>query len=236
MEESEFDKFAEEYQAVHAANIAISGESPDYFSEYKIKDLKALAIRHLARREDDVIAPAILDFGAGIGNSVPFIRKYLPSARLTCLDVSSKSLAIGETRYRDYARFVQFDGSRMPFSDHSFNVVIAACVFHHIGHDRHLGLLKEFRRVLAPDGFAFIYEHNPYNPVAAHAVNTCPFDENARLITARAMRERMRSAGFGDVEVRYRVFFPHSIRALRFLEQKLTWLPLGAQYYALGFK
>ena len=236
MEEGEFDKFAEEYWALHAANIAISGESPEYFSEYKIKDLKDLAIRYLARRDKDVVAPAILDFGAGIGNSVPFIRKHLPSAQLTCLDVSSKSLAIGQARYRDYARFVQFDGGRIPFADHSFTVVLAACVFHHIGHDEHLNLLREFRRVLAPGGFAFIYEHNPYNPVAAHVVKTCPFDENARLISARAMRGLMRSAGFSSVKVRYRVFFPHSLRALRSLEQKISWLPLGAQYYALAFR
>jgi ubiquinone/menaquinone biosynthesis C-methylase UbiE len=236
MEEREFDKFAEEYWALHDSNVAISGESPEYFSEYKIKDLKALAIRHLARCDDDVVAPAILDFGAGVGNSVPFIRKYLPSAQLTCLDVSSKSLAVGKARYRDYARFVQFDGRRIPFADHSFTVVFAACVFHHIGHDEHLSLLREFRRVLEPDGFAFIYEHNPYNPVAAHVVKTCPFDANARLITARAMRGRMRSAGFSSVKVRYRVFFPHPLRALRSLEQKITWLPLGAQYYALAFR
>ena len=236
MQEGEFDKFAEEYLALHAANIAISGENPEYFSEYKIKDLKDLAIRYLARRDDDVVAPAILDFGAGIGNSVPFIRNYLPSAQLTCIDVSPKSLAIGEARYSDFAQFVQFDGGRLPFSDHIFNVVLAACVLHHIDHNEHLRLLREFHRVLAPGGFAFIYEHNPYNPVAAHVVKTCPFDENARLITARAMRRRLRSAGFSSVKVRYRVFFPHSLRALRFLEQGMNWLPLGAQYFALAFR
>ncbi len=41
MEQSEFDKFADEYRSLHAANIAVSGEGPDYFAEYKIKDLAA---------------------------------------------------------------------------------------------------------------------------------------------------------------------------------------------------
>jgi hypothetical protein len=43
--------------------------------------------------------PAVLDFGAGIGNSVPFVRKYLPDAQITCLDVSTKSLEIGQSRF-----------------------------------------------------------------------------------------------------------------------------------------
>jgi hypothetical protein len=31
--------------------------------------------------------------------------------------------------------------------------------------------------------------------------------------------------------MRYRVFFPHALAALRPLERLLAWLPLGAQYY-----
>ena len=41
MDKAEFDKFADEYRSLHAANIAISGEGPNYFAEYKIKDLAA---------------------------------------------------------------------------------------------------------------------------------------------------------------------------------------------------
>jgi hypothetical protein len=36
--------------------------------------------------------------------------------------------------------------------------------------------------------------------------------------------------------VRYRVFFPRFLRALRNLERWMTWLPLGAQYYVLAVK
>ena len=37
---AEFDKFAEEYLADHAANIAVSGESPDYFARYKVDEVR----------------------------------------------------------------------------------------------------------------------------------------------------------------------------------------------------
>ena len=39
MDEVEFDKFADEYRAMHAANIRITGEDPEYFAEYKVVDI-----------------------------------------------------------------------------------------------------------------------------------------------------------------------------------------------------
>ena len=32
---AEFDLLADEYRNVHTANVAITGEAPEYFSEYK---------------------------------------------------------------------------------------------------------------------------------------------------------------------------------------------------------
>ena len=51
MDEAEFDKFADEYRALHAANIRLSGEDPEYFAEYKIIDIAAeLARANVAPR------------------------------------------------------------------------------------------------------------------------------------------------------------------------------------------
>lgn len=233
MDKAEFDKFADEYRSLHAANIAISGEMPDYFAEYKIKDLVQEYLTFGAKASD---RPTVLDFGAGIGTSVPFVRKYLPGARLTCLDVSTKSIEIGKCRFQGEARFVPFDGTNVPFPDGSFDIVFAACVFHHIDHDEHAALLVELRRVLTPGGMIFVFEHNPYNPLTLKIVRNCPFDENARLISAPDMCRRISAAGFSETRIRYRIFFPRGLRALRFLEKKMTWLPLGAQYYALAIK
>jgi SAM-dependent methyltransferase len=233
MERSEFDKFADEYHSLHEANIAISGEGPEYFAEYKIKDI---ATEYFARVGPGHRAPAVLDFGAGIGNSVPFVQRHLPGARLTCLDVSAKSLALGRERFAGQAEFTAFDGIRIPCADASYDLAYAACVFHHIDHDEHVRLLKEFHRALTADGVAFVFEHNPLNPLTVRVVNTCPFDENARLIGARAMRSRLLAAGFSDARVKYRIFFPNALRALRPAEKWLTWLPLGAQYYVMATK
>ena len=231
MDEAEFDKFADEYRALHAENIRISGENPEYFAEYKIADIAA----ELAR--EGVAAPrTALDFGAGVGYSVPFFKRHLPSARVTCLDVSRKSLDVGTARHGGSAEFRHFDGARIPCLDNTFAVALASCVFHHIEHAEHVALLAEIRRVLEPGGRLFVFEHNPLNPLTRYAVNTCAFDEHARLMPAWTMRRRMRAAGFHDVRARYRIFFPHALRGLRPLEQSLTWLPLGAQYYVVGVK
>jgi len=230
MDEVEFDKFADEYRDLHAANIKLSGEDPEYFAEYKIADIAAELERAHA------VARAALDFGAGVGYSVPFFARHLPAARVTCLDVSRKSLDLGAARHGAAAEFRHFDGRRIPYADSTFDVALASCVFHHIPHDEHVALLGEIRRVLAPGGRLFVFEHNPLNPLTRYAVNTCVFDEHAKLVLAPTMRGRVRAAGFAAADVRYRIFFPHGLRRLRPLEAKLTWLPLGAQYYVVARK
>jgi ubiquinone/menaquinone biosynthesis C-methylase UbiE len=231
MDEAEFDTFADEYRSLHASNIAISGQSPEFFAEYKIKDVAA----EYANRHPYPTAIRMLDFGAGVGVSVPFIRRHLPQAQLTCLDVSAKSLDVGRSRFAGEAEFVRFDGDRIPMPDSSFDIVFAACVFHHIAHDEHVALLREFSRVLVTGGMACVFEHNPFNPLTVHAVDTCPFDENARLIRAKVMRRRFAEAGFTG-RTRYRIFFPRLLNFLRPLERFMTWLPLGAQYYIVASK
>ena len=226
MDEAEFDKFAAEYPDLHAANIRLSGEAPDYFADYKIRDIAAELTR--ANRTTDA---RVLDFGAGVGYSVPFFRRHLPGARITCLDVSRESLAIGAAKHAAQAEFRHFDGATIPYEPASFAVTLASCVFHHIPHAEHVALMREIRRVLEPGGMLFVFEHNPLNPLTRHAVNTCEFDRNAVLIRAPAMRARLLEAGFGSAHIRYRIFFPAILRHLRGLERYLTWLPLGAQYY-----
>lgn len=233
MKEKEFDKFAHEYRDLHAQNVRYSGESPDYFAEYKIKDIFQVITRTFTLEKQE---PKILDFGGGIGTSVPYFRKYFPGSDLTCLDVSQKSLELAKERFPDMATFTHFDGITIPFADNSFDIVLAACVFHHIDHDKHLRLLYEVKRVLKTGGTIFIFEHNPLNPLTVHAVNTCPFDENAHLISGRMMKRNFHKLELNCIKIRYRLFFPKFLASLRWLERYLAWLPLGAQYYVLGEK
>jgi hypothetical protein len=91
---------------------------------------------------------------------------------------------------------------------------MAACVFHLIPAEQHEGLFAEIRHVFALGGSLFIFEHNPWNPLTVRAVNTCPFDENAILISSPTLRRRVIAGGFSPdrVNVSFRIFFPHASR------------------------
>jgi SAM-dependent methyltransferase len=230
MDQAEFDQFAEEYYALHDRSIRASGEAPEYFAQYKVKDVRS---RWRADCPDHG-APTIVDFGAGVANSLPYFRVAFPESRIICLDVSSRSLEIAAQRFPGQAEFARLGGRGLPLPSASVDIVFAACVFHHIDHAEHVPILREFQRVLRPGGMAFVFEHNPLNPLTRHAVNTCPFDANARLITGRGMKQRFRAAGFVSPAIRYRIFFPGMLRRLRPAERWLHWCPLGAQYYVLG--
>ncbi len=227
MDEREFDRFADEYRSLHASNVSASGESPEYFSDYKMRDFRRLVERAGRSR----LTGSFLDFGAGTGNSIPFFKKHLPEARLTCVDVSTRSLAIAAERFPEMAAFQCFDGAKLPFADAAFDGAFANCVFHHISESLHVSALRELHRVLAPGAVMMVYEHNPLNPLTRRAVDQCPFDENAVLIRASALRDRFRAAGFSFPRSAYRVFFPRALSFLRATENLLRAVPMGAQYF-----
>jgi len=220
---AEFDLLADEYHDQHAANVAITGEGPEYFAEYKIADLAAFV------QANGVSTEHILDFGSGIGNSLPYFRKYFGKSDLHCADVSSRSIEIAQSRFPGEEHYVLIEES-IPLPSGSQDIVFSACVFHHIPYEEHQHWLAELRRVTRPGGLLAIYEHNPLNPLTVRAVNTCPLDVNARLIRGGAMRQRALVSGWMDARVDYRVFFPSMLKSLRPMERHLGWLGLGAQY------
>jgi len=143
--------------------------------------------------------------------------------------VSQRSLDLAAAR-TGMADGLLITGERIPAGDDAFDMMFSACVFHHIPHEAHVHWLRELRRVTRPGGLLAIFEHNPFNPLTVRAVNTCPFDANARLIRAKHFIARLRDAGWEASAVRYHLFFPRALSALRRLEPHLSGLPLGAQY------
>ncbi|HKU55000.1 MAG TPA: class I SAM-dependent methyltransferase [Rhizomicrobium sp.] len=230
MDAAEFDKFADEYRAAHAKNLHCTGEDPEYFSRYKIEIIRKRWTRE-SRREPKTI----LDFGAGVGNSIPFLSESFPAAELTALDVSRRSLEIAQRRNPGVAKFVLHSGeSHFGLTPGAFDLIFTSCVFHHIPANEHTGLFAQLRSLLAPDGVMVTFEHNPNNPVTRYIVATCPFDENAILISARKLVERQRRAGFSRIDISYTGFFPGSLRRFRPLERYMTSIPIGAQYYSFA--
>lgn len=192
--QAEFDLVADEYHIQHKKNLAIIGEFPEYFAEYKIKDLANYI------RGKSVPASNIFDFGCGIGNSIEHFRKYFPESQLCCGDVSTRSMEIARSRFSARETYVHIEDS-VPLPSESQDVVFTACVFHHIPHEEHHRWLLELKRILRPGGVLAIYEHNPLNPLTVRAVRTCPFDVNAKLIRSGLMKRRALDAGWREPSV-----------------------------------
>lgn len=223
---SKFDHFTESYDSLHAQSTKLSGEDTSFFAEYKVAVLK----RSLPREPEH-----IFDFGCGIGNSVPYWQKYFPKSKLTCADVSVKSLETIQKEFPNSGIHTQqILGNALSAKEQSYDLLYSACVFHHIDEREHVQWLGELRRVATANARLAVFEHNPYNPLTRKAVKDCPFDDDAVLISGPEFRRRVQAAGWRNVRLNYVLFFPKFLSAFRFLEKYLIWLPLGAQYVVYG--
>jgi SAM-dependent methyltransferase len=226
---TEFDKYASEYERMHAENVKASGYSPTFFDEYKIKEVH----RRMKVYGQDKAPLHILNFGCGIGKSEPILRKYFPAASIVGADVSEESLSIARknnARLENIRWEVLSEHGPIPFGD-TFDLIFIANVFHHIPHSEHLRILQDLRAHLRPGGRLFLFEHNPLNPITVRTIKACPFDVDAVLLNPGYTGRQMQKAGFNSCRRQFTLFFPAFLGFLSPLETLLGWCPLGAQYY-----
>lgn len=222
----QFDQYAGKYKEMHRNSIRASGEDPEYFAAYKAR-VMAKWLGQGPQQQD----LRVLDFGCGVGGSVPHLRDAFPRASIRGVDPSAESIRMATENCGQIADFSVLDAAHLDFEDATFDVVLVACVFHHIPVTERANWMAEIRRVLRPGGHAFIFEHNVLNPLTVKAVKDCPFDEDAILLPRKELMALTRDAGFRSMSHRYIVFFPHFLSMLRRTEPALGWLPLGAQYF-----
>lgn len=225
-----FDKCSDNYREIHTENIGkISGTDSDYFSEYKIEEIK--------RRYPETPAKW-LDLGCGDGLTAFFVHKHFPQTEYHGIDISENSINRAKSRGLEGADFILYDGLHLPFEDNSFDVIFMACVMHHIIPNQRDAILNECRRVLRDDGKLIVFEHNTYNPVTRKIVNDCVFDSDAVLVNQKAFGQQLKRNGFLKTKKRYTIFFPRkkAFKWLLPLEKHLTWCLLGGQYYYVAEK
>jgi SAM-dependent methyltransferase len=218
----DFDQYAGQYEALLAAQTGFFEADNSYFARYKIERARQLAAG----------ATSVLDFGCGIGRSMPHLRAAFPDAQIAGCDPSADSLVMARRENPD-CRF--FTPEQLP-AETKFDLTIASCVFHHIAPEQRQEALRYCYDRLKPGGSLVIFEHNPFNPVTRRLVNTCPFDADAVLLTKAETVRRMRDAHFDVAASAYCLFFPGALAALRPLENYLGWLPLGGQYFVCGVR
>ncbi len=225
-----FDKFAKTYDEGHAKAVKLSGFEPSYFHEYKCREIAdCLESKGLLGQKI-----RLLNYGCGTGNSEIYIRKYLPQASVFSVDVSEESIKVARETNRNLAdvTFEPFDGLTIPYEG-DFDVIFIANVFHHIRHEKHVGILKTLHSKLRKGGLLFFFELNPLNPLTMWVAirNDYRFDKDAKLLSPFYTKKILREAGLLDAEIRYSIFFPQFLSLLIPYEKYLGKIPLGAHYY-----
>jgi SAM-dependent methyltransferase len=149
------------------------------------------------------------------------------------VDVADEALAAAQSA-NPSVRYDHYDGHRLPCADGVFDVAIAICVMHHVPPTQWPDFVAEARRVLRPGGVLMIFEHNPWNPLTRLAVARCAFDFDAILLSASRTTGLLRRGGFHEVGREFMFFTPFSAAPAQWIEQRLGWCPVGAQYVAYG--
>jgi mRNA (guanine-N7-)-methyltransferase len=134
-------------------NSLLSDRSGSFSRE--IQDSRATNRANLLIRmlPQDFIPETMLDIGVGDGSITSAIQRHydLPKDKVFGTDIVTP-------REEPSFTFNLVDGSDLPFNDNSFDLITANMVLHHV--DDLDGLLQEIRRVLRPNGYLVISEHD----------------------------------------------------------------------------
>jgi 2-polyprenyl-3-methyl-5-hydroxy-6-metoxy-1,4-benzoquinol methylase len=219
--------YPSDYSAQVQKAIGFIGVRHDFFVEGKARWLQGFLRRH------SLAAHELLDIGCGVG----LLHKYLAGIadHVRGVDVSAEAIdrARAENPHHDYSIY---DGANLPFPAGFFDITLAVTVMHHVPVAQWSAFVAEAARMLHPGGAFIVIEHNPFNPLTRYSVSQCPFDADAVLLRAKRVTELMRGVGLADCGQDYIFFTPFKSDLLQAIERRLTWLPLGAQYAAWGFK
>lgn len=226
-EKVDFDKFAGKYENTLEKQLDFFGEENSYFAEYKVK-----IVKDTIGNESPV---NILEFGCGIGRNLKFFKKYFPGANVSGSDISKGSLDIAAKENPDVRLFLLNDDEIKKYSE-TFDLIFISCVFHHIAPPERNKAINSIAGMMKKNSSAYIFEHNPYNPVTRHIVNTCEWDTDAILLKMTESVNLMKNAGLKITEKNYTLFFPAGLSFLRPAEKLMKKIPMGGQYYVKGEK
>jgi len=140
------------------------------------RDFLALAVRDAQRLQDTIGVNAssrVLDIGCGVGRLPIGLKAHFGSlSNYTGVDVDAGSIAWCRRHIRgERVSFIHIDVAnerynpkglamgddfRLPLADASFDVLHLYSVFSHMQADDVAAYLREFRRLLAPDGWVFL--------------------------------------------------------------------------------
>jgi SAM-dependent methyltransferase len=224
MDKNDFDDYADDYDHLIENSVSFFDSNIDYFADYKVK----------ISYEFCPDAKRILDFGCGIGRSIPFMKKCFPESDIFGFDISRKSIEYASKKNADVTFFSE--RSEMDSYKSYFDLIFVAGLFHHVSKDQRIAILSQIENILKNNGILIVFEHNPYNVITRFLVDRCPLDTDIELIKASSIIRMFKEIGLTDIYRGYSLFFPGKMKLLRKMEKYMRWLPLGGQYFVIGKK
>jgi SAM-dependent methyltransferase len=225
---AEFDAFARNYEEALSEGLSLTGEKPAFYAERRVLVTSRIINQRGASTEK------VLDFGCGIGTSIPFLAAAFLPKELYGVDVSEEILA--EARTRVNLANVIFQSVERTRRAGVIDLVYCNGVFHHIEPDQRADALKFIFDSLRSEGYFALWENNPLNPGTRLVMAKCLFDRHAIPIAPGSARKMLMAAGFRIETVLSRFFFPRSFAFLRPLEPWLSQSMLGGQYLVVARK
>jgi ubiquinone/menaquinone biosynthesis C-methylase UbiE len=230
---AEFDSYCETYTEQISQTLAFSGQSHDFFTRAKANHLaKIFAHKNFWGNSKGIHA---LDVGCGHGLIHPYLLEKTAQLKLSGVDVASSVIDVAR-KTNSAVSYQVYEGETLPYENNTFDIAFAICVMHHVAPPKWGMFLQEMKRVVKLNGLVVIFEHNPLNPLTLRVVKNCPLDKDAVLITSQSMKKLMQNAGLNVIRRKFILFTPFEKPIFQKMDQKLGWLPLGAQYYALSIK
>jgi trans-aconitate methyltransferase len=225
---SHFDLHAENYNETLEQGLSVSGEESSYFARGRV-----LWLRDCLQKLDEH-PRATLDYGCGLGSTVPFLHTLLDAESVVGLDSSFRLIERARQKYgSEQSRFLLIEDYQ-PIAQ--MDLVYCNGVFHHIPVAERAQVVAYIARALRPGGLFALWENNPWNPGTRYIMSRIPFDRDAVMLTPSETKRMLRADGFEIVRTNFLFVFPHALRWLRWIEPFISGLPLGAQYLVLGRK
>lgn len=220
-----FDQFADSYDRNLAEALSASGEDRMYFAQGRVRWLAGCL------RELNFATRHVMDYGCGVGSTTPLLLEALGGESAIGVDLSQRSLNVAG---RDHGSGkIQF--ARIQDYSPSASLDLAYCngVFHHIPPAERTRALGFIIDSLRPGGIFCFWENNPWNPGTRYVMAHCAFDDDAITITPPEANRMLKLAGFEILRTDFLFIFPRVLKFVRFIEKRVTKLPLGAQYQFL---
>lgn len=151
----------------------------------------------------------VLDFGCGTGTLTIMIKQSNPDAVVTGVDIDGQILdtAIKKiNKTRQDILLLDYDGSKLPFQNDSFDRILSCLVFHHINSEAKQKVLAEIFRALNRHGQLYIADFGL-----------------SKSWVQRTLLNLIRSLdGFESTEVNAKGFLPKLIRDAGFENVAIT--------------